>query len=100
MMQSSTFWMWPFVGFLLFLPACGDDGGGGSGGGGGTDGSGGTGGDGDSGADDESGGEPPVPDAHGDQCGGDVFGWETRCMVEELEAVASDRGEIPGVPVS
>lgn len=41
-----------------------------------------------------------MPDAHGDQCGGDVFGWETRCMVEELEAVASDRGEIPGVPVT
>jgi len=39
-----------------------------------------------------------MPDAHGDQCGGDVLGWETRCLVEDLEAVASDRGEIPGVP--
>jgi hypothetical protein len=104
MMQSSKTMMWPFVGLFLLLPACGDDGGGGSsggGGGGGTDDGGGTGGDGDSGADDESGdGSPPDPgpNEHGDQCGGDVRGWETRCLVEELEAVASDRGEIPGVP--
>lgn len=97
MVRFDQITVWPFLALLL-LPACGDDGGGGSGGGGGTDGGGGTAGDGGSGADDESGIQPPVPDEHGDQCGGDVFGWETRCLVEELEAVASDRGDIPRVP--
>jgi len=103
MMMRNNVMMWPLLGLYLLLPACGDDaggssGGGGGGGGGGTDGSGGTGGDGDSGADDESGIQPPVPDEHGDQCGGDVLGWETACLVESVVGEASDRGEIPGLP--
>ena len=51
------------------------------------------------GADDESG-DPPVPDPdpHGDQCGGDVLGWETECLVQDVIGEASDRGEIPGLP--
>jgi hypothetical protein len=102
MLQFDETTMWPLVGLLLLLPACGDDGGGGSsGGGGGTDGDGGgTGGDADSGADDESGDPIPDPDPLGEQCGSDVLGWETRCLVEELEAITSDRGEIPGVPAT
>lgn len=91
--------MLPLLNAVLFLAACGDDGGGDSGGDGGGTGGAEAGGSGDEGADDESGGiEPPTPDEVGQQCGSDVLGWQTRCRVETLTAVASDRGEIPGVP--
>jgi hypothetical protein len=96
----------PCLGLWLLVPACGDDGGGDSGGDGGETGSeadaSGTGGEADDGADDESGDGPdpgPPPDAYGDECGSDVYGWQTRCMVQDVTAVASDRGEIPGAPV-
>jgi hypothetical protein len=99
--------VWPWVGLMLLLPACGDDGGGGSEGGGDDDGTGGEGAEGSAtagedggGADDESGDEPPdpPPDENGDECGGNVVGWETRCMAEVVTATASDKGDIPGVP--
>jgi hypothetical protein len=91
------------VGLLLLLPACGDDGGGGTGGGGGTDGAGTGGGsapDGADGADDESGDIEPLPDEDGDRCGGDIRGWETQCLVEDVVAWAGDKGEILGAPVT
>lgn len=98
MMRNDKMMMWPVLGLFLVLPACGDDGGGGSGGGG-TDGGEGTAGEGGSGADDESGEpEDPGPDANGDQCGGDVLGWETECLVQDVVADANDRPEIPGLP--
>lgn len=87
----------PCLGLCLLMSACGDDGGGGGGGGGGTDGQG-TDSEGGEGADDESGGEPP-PDENGDQCGDDIRGWQTRCMVEDATAQAGDKDEgIPGAP--
>jgi hypothetical protein len=97
MMRNDVIIKWPLSALLLFLPACGDDGGGGGGGGGGTDG-GGTGGDTGDGADDESGPDDPGPDPHGDECGGDVRGWQTGCFVQDVVGEASDRGEVPGLP--
>jgi hypothetical protein len=98
MIRNDTMMMWPVLGLFLNLPACGDDGGGG-GGGGGTDGGEGTAGEGGSGADDESG-EPPAepPNPNGGQCGGEVLGWETECLVQDVVAEADDRPEIPGLP--
>jgi hypothetical protein len=92
---------WPCVALLLLSTACGDDGGGG-GSGGGTDGAG-TGGeasegDGGEGADDESGDMEPLPDEDGDQCGDDIRGWQTDCLVQDVTAWAGDKGEIPGAP--
>lgn len=98
--RVSTAVLRPCLGLILLMPACGGNGGGGTSGGdgGGTEG-GGTGGGGLDGADDESGGPPtPQPDENGDQCGGDVHGWETRCMVQAVTAEASDKGQIPGAP--
>jgi hypothetical protein len=70
--------MLPLVGLMVVL-GCGDDGGGGSGGG--------------------TGETPdPFPDENGGQCGHDIYGWETRCMVQDVIADASDRGQVPGAP--
>ncbi len=96
--------LWPIGLALLLLPACGNNGGGGSDGGGGGSGGGTDGGSassGSDGADDESGGEPDpdpieMPDEHGGRCGGDIFGWQTPCFIEEAIAEANDRGPIPG----
>lgn len=99
--KSSHGIAWPCSGLLLFAIGCGDDSVGGSDGGGGTaDAStGGKGADeeGDEGADDETGGDPPR-DEDGDRCGNDVYGWQTRCMVDDVIASTSDRGAIPGTP--
>jgi hypothetical protein len=90
----------PYLGlFLLGAGACGNDGGGGSssGSGSGTDGAGTGGGE---GADDESGGDP-LPDENGNRCGDGIRGWQTRCMVQDATAQASDKAdEIPGAPAA
>lgn len=103
MMRSNVTMKWPLSALLLLLPvlpACKDDDDDGTGGGtdGGTGGSG-TGGESGEGADDESGPDDPNPDPHGDQCGADVLGWETECSVQVVIGEASDRGEIPGLPL-
>jgi len=97
LMRNNPMMKWPLWALFLLLPACRDDGSGSSDGGG-TDGGGGTGGDSSDGADGESGPEEPDPDLHGDQCGGDVLGWETVCLIESVVGEANDRGEIPGLP--
>ena len=87
---------WSFI--LTLTIACNGDSGGESGSGAGTDGAS-TGDEGAEGADGESGElQPPEPDEQGDQCGSDVFGWQTSCQVQDITAIASDKGEIPGIP--
>lgn len=96
--QTIETMMWPCLGLSLLVSACGNDGGDGSSGGE-TDAVGTTGGN--DGADDESGAEDPPepgPDEQGDRCGSDVIGWRTSCQVQDITAIANDKGEIPGIP--
>lgn len=39
------------------------------------------------------------PDAHGDQCGSDVFGWETPCFINSATVQKSQNGNTQDIPV-
>ena len=104
-MIEMTRMAWPRWIVMSALCACGGDDGGGTAGGteGGTEGgtAGGT-ADGTADGSDESGGDLPPPgsdrDPNGDQCGGDVNGWQTTCLVDSVTAATSDMGPILGAP--